>query len=185
MSQCTPLWTGEDLSQARSATELPPDEVRLLVFEVACQWYALALADVDQVLPMARLACPPGGPSFLAGLLDLHGEIVPVVKLSRLFQLADHPPGLYTPLIVLRGHRCAIALQAERIDGIASVQRQQVLAIDRHPSLNDCATGLVHLSQPAILLAAEKILLDQELKRLAEIRDREQQRLSEVEGPAR
>jgi methyl-accepting chemotaxis protein WspA len=42
-----------------------------------------------RVLPVARLKSLPGAPHYVPGLLDLHGEPVPVIDLSR---LAGSPP---------------------------------------------------------------------------------------------
>jgi chemotaxis signal transduction protein len=51
----------------------------LLIVRVGSQRYALPAAAVERILPMAALTPLPGAPRDVAGLLNLHGEILPVV----------------------------------------------------------------------------------------------------------
>src|SRR5438132_11427250 len=75
----------------------------LLIFRSSGLNCAFPLEAVQEIVPMALLARPPGLPSLLAGFLDLRGTAVPIVRLDRLFDLPEQQPGLYTPLIILRG----------------------------------------------------------------------------------
>ena len=63
--------------------------MKAMLFHIGRERYALPLAAVLRVLPVARLKALPGAPHYVPGLLDLHGEPVPVVDLSR---LAGTPP---------------------------------------------------------------------------------------------
>src|SRR5690349_6005793 len=87
----------------------------LLVFQLADRLAAFPIGDVERIAPMAELACPPGLPSALEGVLNLAGAAVPVLRLDRLFRLPAQRVGLYSMLIVLRaaggGDRIAILVK--------------------------------------------------------------------------
>ena len=51
----------------------------LLIVRVGSQRYALPAAAVERILPMAALTPLPGTPRDVAGLLNLHGDVLPVV----------------------------------------------------------------------------------------------------------
>lgn len=51
----------------------------LLIVRVGSQRFALPAAAVERILPMAALTPLPGAPRNVAGLLNLHGGVVPVV----------------------------------------------------------------------------------------------------------
>ncbi len=99
--------------------------MKVLVFHIGRERYALPLATVLRVLPVARLKPLPGAPHFVPGLLDLHGEPVPVVDLSR---LAGTPPDAvrYDTRFLLvdvpvAGRLRRLALKAERVAGIVAI----------------------------------------------------------------
>ena len=68
--------------------------MELLLFNIAGERYAVDLSEVDEVLHMSTLRAIPSAPPFLAGVLNLRGELVPVVDVvERLGQFrAAAPP---------------------------------------------------------------------------------------------
>jgi chemotaxis-related protein WspB len=100
--------------------------MKALVFHIGADRYALPLAVVNQVLPAASLKQLPLAPPYVAGLLDLHGEPVPVIDLSR---LAGHeaPQVWFDTRIVLvdfdagAGAMRALGLLAEHVSGIITI----------------------------------------------------------------
>jgi chemotaxis-related protein WspB len=100
--------------------------MKVLVFHIGRERYALPLTAVQRVLPVARLKALPGAPDYVPGLLDLHGEAVPVVDLSR---LAGTPPSAvrYDTRILLvdvpaGGQIRRLGLKAERVAGVAAIE---------------------------------------------------------------
>jgi purine-binding chemotaxis protein CheW len=155
----------------------------VVVFHIAGQAYGLPLADLREVVPMAELSRPPGLPLLLAGLLNLGGTAVPVLRLDRLFGLPEITPGLYTPLLLLRGGDPPLALLVERVSRIASLPPEAVLPVPAHQAFNDCAEGVTTLDgHVVVLLSAERLLLEKEQQCLAELQDQEEARLRELEG---
>lgn len=67
--------------------------MEMLVFDIAGAEYAVDLRDIDEVLNMPALRQEPSAPSFLAGIFNLRGVLVPVVDiLERLGKFRPPPP---------------------------------------------------------------------------------------------
>ena len=135
---------------------------------------------------MASLARAPGLPSIIEGFLNLRGVATPVVRLDRLFGLPGHPAGLYTPLIILRGRPDPVALLAERVDNVVLAAESALKPVLAGHCLNDCTEAEIWLeakSRPIHLLSCERLLLEQEQSRVAELRAVAQQHLQELESP--
>jgi len=144
--------------------------MKVLVFHIGRERYALPLTAVLRVLPVARLKPLPGAPHYVPGLLDLHGEPVPVVDLSR---LAGTPPSAvrYDTRILLldvpaAGRLRRLGLKAERVAGIADIDAQlRDGGVAAAPWLGRVAAGsagaggetscMLQLIEPARLLAPE------------------------------
>jgi purine-binding chemotaxis protein CheW len=156
---------------------------QLLVFQVAGQAYALPLTQIREILFLAALSRPPGLPAMVAGLLNLGGTAVAVLRLDRLFGLPEQTPTLYTPLLLVRDTDPPLALQVGRVNDIVTVDDEAVLPVPADHSFNDCADGLVTTgNRVVVLLSAERLLLEKEQQHLAEVQDREQARLRSWEG---
>jgi purine-binding chemotaxis protein CheW len=181
----TPLQTRSPTERVppRPAPGAAPAARALLVFHLAGQAYGLPVCDVQEVVPMARLSRPPDLPAVLAGFLNLAGTAVPVLRLDRLFGLPEQRLGLYTPLIVLRLPESRLALLVEAVSRIVPAPPDAFAVPDNH-SFNDCVTAVATVDgEVVLLLSAERLLLDKEQQCLAELQDREQARLRELEGP--
>src|SRR5690349_10674423 len=99
--------------------------MKVLVFHIGADRYALPLAAVARVLPVAELKQVPQAPAYVAGLLDLHGVPVPVIDLST---LAGVPPAQIwfdTRIILvdypLASHTATLGLQAEHVAGVEAI----------------------------------------------------------------
>lgn len=61
---------------------------RLLTFEVAGSAYALPIADVAEVAEISRIAGIPTIPAGVGGVVNHHGDALPVVRREVLFETA-------------------------------------------------------------------------------------------------
>jgi chemotaxis-related protein WspB len=144
--------------------------MKVLVFHIGRERYALPLAAVLRVLPVARLTALPGAPHFVPGLLDLHGEPVPVIDLSRLAGSPADAVRYDTRILLLdvpvAGRMRRLGLKAERVSGVAAIE--ELLrdgGVAAAPWLGGVAkldgggdsadAGMLHLIEPERLLAPE------------------------------
>ena len=141
--------------------------MKVLVFYIGSERYALPLAAVVRVLPVARLAALPGAPAYVAGLLDLHGEPVPVIDLSRLAGRVPDAVRYDTRILLVdvpaAGSMRRLGLKAERVTGVASLEGAlATTGVAAAPWLGRVAPGgagsthgMLQLVEPERLLAPE------------------------------
>jgi purine-binding chemotaxis protein CheW len=135
----------------------------LLIFDSSGLYCAFPLEAVQEIVPMASLSAPFGLPSALAGFLNLRGVAIPIIRLDRLFDLPEQHPGLYTPLIVLRGVLGPIGILASYVRCVAQIPSSRFLDIPGDGTFGGVAAGavqldgdLIHLLSPAALLEANE-----------------------------
>lgn len=157
----------------------------LVTFDVAGQTYALSAQAVERILPSAEVDCPPLAPTVLHGFLNIGGQIVPVLQLSRLFQLPDAALGLWTPLIVLRHAARRLALLVDRVHQVVDIEADALKPLPPGHALNDCVQAVWRSPTGAVLLlSTEQLLLQQEHRRIDELQELARQRLGELPGAA-
>lgn len=122
--------------------------MKVLAFHIGAERYGLRLAGVSQVLPVAALKAMPLTPSYVAGLLDLHGTPVPVIDLAQLAGLGPSALRFDTRIVVADyaaddGHVRALGLLAERVQGVQQVEQDRLsdAGVRGAPFLGQVATG--------------------------------------------
>ncbi len=61
--------------------------VQFVVFRLDEEEYAMPVEDVQVVINMTEITAVPNSPSFVAGLINLRGKVIPVIDLERRFGL--------------------------------------------------------------------------------------------------
>jgi len=74
---------------------------RLLVFEVGAALYALPIADITEVTEVGRIASVPSLCAAVGGVMNHHGDALPVVHRGALFEIGQGPPSEPQNLLVL------------------------------------------------------------------------------------
>lgn len=91
-------------------------EERLLTFEVGSSLYALPIECVLEVAEVGELACIPTLPAAIGGVVNLHGDALPVIRRAELFGVAEE--GLPAPahLLVVAGRSDGVARLGVPVD---------------------------------------------------------------------
>jgi len=120
---------------------------------------------------MAWLARPPGLPPLVEGFLNLRGEVVPVLRLERLFGVAAKPPELHTPILVLRGSGGALAWMVDRVSEVTEIPEARLTPVRGEHCWNECTRAQTRLGDQVVhVLDPDRLLLEAERQRLAELR---------------
>ena len=144
------------------------DLLEVLRFRLASETYAVELARIEQVRPIADLTPLPGVPPFVRGVVNIGGRIVSLVDLKVIFDLPDAGISDASKVIVLSSPTMEIGLLADEIFGIeripsGSLQGQlPTLSGVRAEYLKGVAPGgLVVLDGARILSAGSMVVNDQ------------------------
>jgi purine-binding chemotaxis protein CheW len=116
-------------------------EASFLVFRLGDDEFGLPVEAVDEVAQVPdQITRVPKAPKFLEGLVNLRGDIVPVIDQRRRFGMPRLKDASGRRLIVVRsqGHRAALI-----VDAVSEVLRSSADAVEATPSLTDEAARLV------------------------------------------
>ena len=136
--------------------------MKLLVFHIGQDRYGLRLRAVQRVLPLMELKRLPLAPPAVAGLMNLHGQPVPVIDLARLGGAADSADHFDTRIVLVdylspEGGKHTLGLLAERVLGVQDVADHALAdsGVQAAPFLGAVAgdgAGIVQLVDTARLL---------------------------------
>lgn len=85
------------------------------------------------MIPAAALTQIPQAPDIVLGVLDLQGDVIPVINLRRRFSLPEKRIGCEDQFVIARTGRLTMALPVDGTEGV----------IDRDPEALTPAEGIV------------------------------------------
>lgn len=68
-------------------------ERQLVVFEIASEHYGLEIAAVESIIKLQPITVVPHAPSFVEGVTNLRGTVLPVIDLRKRFGLVANSNG--------------------------------------------------------------------------------------------
>jgi len=107
-------------------------EQQLVVFDLANEHYGLDISAVEGIIKMQAITKMPQAPSFVEGVTNLRGTVVPVIDLRKRFGLAilDHTKD--TRIVVVYMDKTKIGMI---VDGVSEVLRIPEESIEPTPPM--------------------------------------------------
>lgn len=131
--------------------------IRLILLTVDGQGYALHLEAVERVLRMAEVTPLPGAPDVVEGVINIQGEVVPVVSIRRRLGLGQRAVGPADSLVVAHARARRLAIIAESVVGVVERPADAVVGA------GDLAQGVQHIE--GVLKTSDGLVLIHDLNR--------------------
>lgn len=148
-----------DLPVSRPAVASPvSDGIQLLSFFLGGEEYAVDILRVQEIRVWERPTRLPSVPAFVKGVLNLRGEIVPVVDLRERFGLPVSPYGKQTVVVVLQveeaGRRRAMGAVVDGVSDVYTLERGNLLEAPHvgGPIEADCVLGLGTVGEAMLIV---------------------------------
>jgi len=81
--------TTDDINNAINQTNTDSKQLQLVSFEVGEEEYAVPILSVQEINRMMQITRVPQSPSFVEGVINLRGKIIPVIDLRKRFGLPE------------------------------------------------------------------------------------------------
>lgn len=103
----------------------------LVVFDINGQKYGLDFSVVERVVRMVEVTPLPKAPDFVAGIINMQGQVLPVLDLRRLLRLPVKETTLNDQMIVARTSGLKVAIMADSVTGVAEYKGQDIVAPEK------------------------------------------------------
>jgi purine-binding chemotaxis protein CheW len=101
-------------------------EIQLACFRIGAEMYALDIMRIKEIIRPQRLTPVPKAPSFIEGVINLRGAVVPVVDLRKRFELPATAPERRTRILVCALAGKIIGLMVDEVAEVRRYTRQEV-----------------------------------------------------------
>jgi purine-binding chemotaxis protein CheW len=145
-------------STTRSGVE-PGDEY--VVFALDALRFAVPAAAVRRVLPAARIDRLPKLPGVIEGVVDVAGDVVPVVDLRRRFGLAARPVAYTDHFVLTSSNRRTVVLRCDRVLDVARIDPADVEPASAVTANASHLAGVARTPSGLIMIGDLEALIDQ------------------------
>ncbi len=125
---------------------------QFVVFTLDEQRYALRLSSVERVIPAVDITPLPKAPEIVLGVINVQGEIVPVINVRKRFRLPERELDLSDQLILARTSKRDAVLIADAVTGVIESLEEKVVTADKIAPNIDYVEGVTKVEDGIILI---------------------------------
>ncbi|WIW70942.1 chemotaxis protein CheW [Anaerosinus gibii] len=146
-------------------------ELQVTVFRFAKEEYALPITKVKSIIKLLPITKMPNAPLFVEGIINLRGEIIPIVDLRPRFNLSIQPATDESRIIIVDINQQMVGIIVDCVDEVIRVPMDD---IDLPPAAarldTTYITGICKYNLRLItLLDIDKVLTQDEVKDLKKV----------------
>ncbi|MFZ5570560.1 MAG: chemotaxis protein CheW [Thermodesulfobacteriota bacterium] len=142
---------------------------RYFTFQVGEEEYGIEIMHVIEVIGMQKITEVPDMPDFVKGVINLRGQVIPVMDVRTRFKMSPREYDDRTCIVVINIKDTAIGMVVDKVSDVIDIPEDQV---DPPPKISRSAgsrfiKGMGKADEKVkILLDAGKLLYDEELNQV-------------------
>lgn len=125
---------------------------QFISFSLGEQRYALRLSAVDRVIRAVEISPLPQAPEIVAGIINLHGQVIPVINMRRRFHLPERDIALTDCLVIAHTARRLAGLVVDAVTGVIEYPEQSIAGAESILPGLEYLEGVVKLQDGLVLI---------------------------------
>lgn len=89
-------------------------------FQLGREKYAIQISDIHEIIKMQDISEIPGVMTYVRGVINLRGKIVPVISLRTLFGMGEEEYSKHTRVVVVNHMDETIGIIVDRVDKVTT-----------------------------------------------------------------
>jgi len=107
-------------------------EIQLVIFKLGEEEYGVDILNVQEIIKMVEFTKLPNLPSFIEGVINLRGKIIPVIDLKKRFNLASKKYTEDNRIVVIDVNNITVGMV---VDAVSEVLRISCNTIEPTPTI--------------------------------------------------
>ncbi len=139
---------------------------QVVVFVLDEPLYALPLASVERVIRSVEITPLPKAPEIVYGVIDKHGQIIPVINLRKRFGLPERELTVHDRMIIAHSTKRTLALVVDSISDIRALDEKKFVSAKEELPFADYLQGVGKLENGLALIFDLDLFLSLEEEKL-------------------
>lgn len=116
-------------AQENTEPEQVEERMTVLSFSVGGETYGVETQYVNRVNLIKNLTLLPGTPAFIAGIINVHGKIIPVIDIKIFFELENKENKISDKIIIISVDDADFGILAEEVQGLIEIPHSKIQPI--------------------------------------------------------
>lgn len=101
-------------------------EVKVLVFSIAGEYYASDIMEIERILPYEETTKLPDSPSFIEGVINHEGNILPIMCLAKKFNIPYSGRLEEKKIIVAKYIDKKIGIIVDQVSEVKDIKQEEI-----------------------------------------------------------
>lgn len=101
-------------------------ELQLVAFQLGEESYGVDIAQVQEIIRMQPVTKVPGAPTFVEGVINLRGRVIPVLDLRKRFNLPTRQDTKDTRIVVVEVPPHTVGMIVDAVDEVLRITEDRV-----------------------------------------------------------
>lgn len=97
-----------------------------MTFYLEDEVYGVNIGDVKEIIAMMKTTPVPKTPKFIKGVMNLRGNIIPVVDMRLKFDMPTIPPQMYTAIVIIKLAEKLIGFIVDKVEEVINVDDEHL-----------------------------------------------------------
>ncbi|VAW12303.1 Positive regulator of CheA protein activity (CheW) [hydrothermal vent metagenome] len=153
----------EEVKEKVEGSSLDQLAGKYLTFALGEEDYGIEILTVREIIGVMEITQIPQVPTYLRGIINLRGKVIPVVDLRAKFQMPVIEDTEETCIVVVSVQEVYIGVLIDRVNEVLDVKRENIEPPPKFGSTisSDYILGIGKINDSIkILLGIEKVLID-------------------------
>lgn len=133
-------------------SNVPKMSENFIVFLLDNQSYALPLNIVERIVRAVEITPLPKAPNIVFGIINVQGQVVPVVNVRRRFGLQEREIDIDDRLIVVRTSKRVVVFPVDEVDDVRETSKHKMIPAERITPGMEHIAGVIKLNGDMILI---------------------------------
>ena len=130
------------------------DSGQFLTFTLKNEEYGIEILKVQEIKGFSKITPIPNAPSFVRGVMNLRGTVVPIIDLRARFSMCEKDYDQFTVIIVVNVGSRVVGLVVDTVSDVLNTPTDSIADPPELASSGDssCITGMGKLGERIIML---------------------------------
>lgn len=153
----------EDIELIREENDTTRD--KYLTMNVAGEMLGFEISRIAEIISIAHITKVPKTYDYVKGIINLRGDIVPVIDIRLRFKLEERPYDSETCIVVIEQERFNIGIIVDNVSDVKSIKEEEI-TVPPSAKLNASNKYVKNIGRssegPILLIDIEKLLYEEE-----------------------
>ncbi len=185
MQEINEINAGNNDKQNRTKDMTSGDEVQLVTFNLDKEQYAIGIEEVREINRIDSITTVPQAPTFIEGVMNLRGNVIPVINMRKRFGLPNKDFDTATKVIIVNIMNRLTGLIVDSVSEVLRISKRKIepaLSIMQTNVNMEFLKGICKhdkTKKMLLLISVDKILSSDQKKQFSNTLDKDKKDVSE------